>query len=495
MTRQSSAAAAPAEADGRPALGRQAAWNYVVFALSKCSTLIMTVVLARLLGPVEFGLFALALVVMTLFDFVRDLGVAAALVQRPDPWERLAPTGLSLSLLAGVLMGGCAALAAPLAAGLLGDPSLTPLIQVLAIGLTVSAFGVLPSSALRRRIDFRRRLWPEFCGALVKTGVAIALAVAGYGVWSLVWAQLAASVVTTATYWLVARTPVRFGFDRVVALDLLRFGIPLSAVGLVSFAVYNVDYTAVGRLLGAEQLGYYTLAYRLPELAVLSLCVVVGDVLFSALSRLQHDRPSMIEKYLTTLRVVVAVTAAIGFVLAALAPDVIGLLYGPRFAASAEELAALSVFAVLYSISFHAGDVYKALGRPGLLTGLGLAKLTVLVPVVWLAAQHSTLAVALGLVAVEIVLGSVRLLLVRRVLGVTMRDHARVLAGPLAAAGAAALVVAAVGHVLPAWPPALRLAVLLPLAAAVLGGALHLVARPLLLAALRAVPPIRGRAR
>jgi PST family polysaccharide transporter len=325
--------------------------------------------------------------------------------------------------------------------------------------------------------------------------VAIALAAAGQGVWSLVWAQLAASTVTAAAYWLVARTRVRLGFDWVVALDLLRFGLPLSAVGLLSFAVYNVDYTAIGRLLGAEQLGYYTLAYRLPELAVLSLCVVVGDVLFSTLSRLQHDRPSMIQKYLATQQVVVAVTAAIGFVLAALASDVIGLLYGPRFAAASDELAMLSIFAVLYSVSFHAGDVYKALGRPVLLTGLGVAKLSVLVPVVWMAALHSTFAVAAGLVVVELALGSVRLLLVRHVLGVTMRAHARVLVGPIAAAGAAALAVAAVAHLLPVWPPAVRLALLLPLATALLGGALYLVARPLLLRALRAVAAIRGRGR
>jgi lipopolysaccharide exporter len=486
-------------APARRTIGRQAMWNYLVFALSKAMTLIMTVALARLLGPEDFGLFALALVVMTMFDFVRDLGVAAALVQRPEPWSRLAPTGLTLSLVAGAVMGAGAFLVAPAAAGVLGEPALAPLIQVLAIGLTISALGVLPSSALRREIDFRRRLWPEFSGAVVKAGVAIALAVAGTGVWSLVWAQLAASTVTTCAYWIVARPRVRFGFDGATAVSLLRFGLPLSAVGLMSFAVYNVDYTAIGRRLGAEELGYYTLAYRLPELAVLAFCVVVGDVLFSTLSRLQDDREQLVARYLGTLRGVVAVTSFIGFMLSALAADVVGLLYGPRFAPAIDELAAISVFTVLYTVSFHAGDVYKAMGRPVLLTALGAVKLAVLAPVVWIAAGHSTLAVALGLVAVEVVVGTIRLGLVHRVLGVSIARHVRVLAGPVAASAAAAGTVWGLSLLLPSWPSAARLAVLLPLAVLAQAGALRICAPRLWRAGLAAargiVRPAAGRPR
>lgn len=470
MTEGAARTADAANDADRPAaqrgIGRQAVWNYVVFALSKSLTLIMTVVLARLLGPAEFGLFALALLIMMMFDYVRDLGVAVALVQRSEPWSRLAPTGLTLTTAFGVLVGVLAAAAAPLAAAALGEPALTSLVRVLAIGLVISALGVLPLAILRRRLDFRRRLLPEVSGALVKTAIAIGLAMAGHGVWSLVWAQLAASVVTTAGYWLVVRPPLRFGFDAAVARVLVRFGMPVTAVSFLSFAVTSVDYAAIGRRLGSVDLGYYTLAYRLPELLVLNLCIVVGDVLFSALSRLQHNRPALIEKYLSTLRAVVALTAAIGFGIAATSPDVVGLLYGPTFAAAADELAVLSVFAVLYSINFHAGDAYKAIGRPGLLTWLGVGKLVLLAPAVWWAAGHSTLLVALTLVAVELVMTVIRLALVRQVLGVGIGRHLAVLGGPVTAAAGMATLVVATSYALPDWPHALRLAVLVPVGVA-----------------------------
>lgn len=457
-------------------IGRQAVWNYAVFALSKSLTLIMTVVLARLLGPAEFGLFTLALLVMMLFDYVRDLGIAVALVQRREPWSQLAPTGLTLSAGFGLLVGAGAVLAAPWTAAALGDPELTALVRVLAIGLVISALGVLPMAVLRRELDFRRRMLPEVCGALAKTTLAIGLAAGGYGVWSLIWAQLVASVVTTVGYWVVVRPPLRFGFDRTIAGVLVRFGLPVTAVSFLSFAVTSVDYAAIGRRLGSTDLGYYTLAYRLPELLVINLCVVVGDVLFSALSRLQHDRPALVAKYLTTLRTVVALTSAIGLGMAAVAPDVVGLLYGAAFAPAADELAVLAIFAVLYSVNFHAGDAYKALGRPGLLTWLGVGKLTLLVPAVWWAAGRSTLLVAAALVAVEAVLTVVRLLLVRQVLGVGLGRHLAVLAGPVTAAVAMATLVLGTAYVLPDWLPAVRLAVLVPVGLVGYLGLLRLLA-------------------
>ena len=180
-----------------PPTGRQAAWNYLVFGLSKSSTLIMTVVAARLLVPADFGLFALALLVVNLFDYMKDLGVSAPLVQRPGNWDRLAPTGLTLSVVFGVVFGAALAVAAPLGAAVLHEPRLTSLIQVLAIGLTISALGVIPAARLRRDLDFRKRIWPEFLGALVKAALTISLAATGTGVWSLVYGQLAGTIVTT----------------------------------------------------------------------------------------------------------------------------------------------------------------------------------------------------------------------------------------------------------------------------------------------------------
>lgn len=412
----------------------------------------MTVVLARLLSPADFGLFAFALLIVNLFDYVKDLGVSAALVQSPRNWNRLAPTGLTLSVMFGVLAGTILAGAAGVIATALDHPDLTPLIRVLAIGLMISALSAIPAARMRRDLDFRSRILPEFLGAAVKAALTIVLAVEGLGVWSLVYGQLAAAVVTTILYWSVARTAIRFGFDREEASALIRFGIPVSAVTVVAFAIYNVDYLAVGSRLGDHELGLYTLAYRIPELVVLNLCIVISEVLFSSLSRLQHDRRALAEHYLQVLGVVIALTAPVSVALAAVAPALIEILYGPAYAGAATVLAVLSLYALTYSASFHSGDVYKAISRPSILTAINTGKLVVMIGPIWWAASRSIVMVGLVLLATELVHFVVRMLLVRTVAGLALPDLLKAVLRPMPAAVCMGAVMLCVEHFAAPFP-------------------------------------------
>lgn len=440
-----------------PPTGRQAAWNYLVFGLSKSSTLIMTIVAARLLDPADFGLFTLALLVVNLFDYMKDLGVGAALVQSPGKWDRLAPTGLTLTAIFGVIAGAALAVAAPFGAQLVNQPELTPLIRVLAIGLTISAFSVIPAARLRRDLDFRQRIWPEFVGSAAKAILTIALAAAGHGVWSLVYGQLVGTILTTILYWVVARTPVRFGFDPQQARNLVRYGTALTGVALLSFAMFNTDYLFIGMRRGDEQLGLYTLAYRLPDLLVLALCNVISEVLFSSLSRLQHARERLSEHFLQVMAVTMALSAPISVALATVAPAVVATLYGPQYAGAAPVLVVLSVYGLLFSVSWHAGDVFKAIGRPSLLLATGTGRLALMVGPVWWAAGHSIVMVALMLVAVELVLLVVNTVLLRRVGGITPGQLWNAVGGPLPAAVGMGVIMLAIAYLMTGLPAPLIL--------------------------------------
>ncbi|XTP33964.1 lipopolysaccharide biosynthesis protein [Mycobacterium sp. TJFP1] len=456
---------ASAEAGGgdtpvMPSTGRQTAWNYLIFALSKSSTLLMTIVVARILSPTEFGIFALAVLVVNLFDYVKDLGVAAALVQNRREWRILAPTGLTLSVLFGLGASGVLAATAGVAARALGQPELTGLIRILAVGLAISALSTIPAAWLRRSMNFSARLMPEFAGAATKTGLTIGLAAAGFGVSSLAYGQLAAVVVMTVLYWRVAHIRPSLGFDSRVCRELIRFGLPVTAVTLLAYAIYNVDYLAIGERLGATELGLYTMAYRIPELLVLSLCVVVSEVLFSALSGLQDDRDALTGHYMQALTVVAALTFPIGVGLAVAAQPLVGTLYGVDYAGSAPILSVLAIYTALYSASFHAGDVFKAIGRPGILTAINAGKLAVLVVPIWWAAGHSALMVAFALLGVEALHFLVRMTVLHRLMGTSWLSIAGALCRPAAAAVPMGLVLLGLARVTDGLADPLELVVL-----------------------------------
>lgn len=473
--------------------GRQAAWNYLAFGLSKTSTLIMTIIVARVLTPAEFGQFALALLVVNFFDYVKDLGVGAALVQSPRSWNQLAPTGFTLSVLFGTAAGVIAATLAPVAAMALHHTQLTPLIQVLAIGLVIAALSAIPAARLRRNLDFRRRIWPEFLSAATKAVLTIVLAVEGFGVWSLVYGQLAGTVALTVLYWWVSRTPIECGFDRQQARDLLRFGLPHSGATLLAFAIYNIDYLAIGVRLGDYQLGLYTIAYRLPELLVLNLCAVISEVLFSSLSRLQHVRQQLARQYLRVMTVATALTAPISVALAAAAAAVIGTLYGQNYAAAAPVLTVLSVYTLIYSASWHAGDVFKAVGRPSLLVVTSTGKLAVMIGPIWWAAGHGIVRVGLVLLAAEVAHLAANLIIVRAVAGLALRTLAKAMLAPMPAAVVMGAAVLATGRLTTGWSAPWALTAALLVGALSYVGGLRLSAPDLYFAGLAVVRSALGR--
>jgi PST family polysaccharide transporter len=198
--------------------------------------------------------------------------------------------------------------------------------------------------------------------------------------------------------------------------------------------MFNMDYLFIGVRRGDEQLGLYTLAYRLPDLLVLALCNVISEVLFSALSRLQHDRQRLGGHYLEVIAATMALSAPISVALAAAAPAVIGTLYGPQYAGAASVLVVLSIYALLFSVSWHAGDVFKAMGRPGLLIATGTGRLVLMLGPVWWAAGHSITLVGAMLLAVESVMFTVNTLLVRKVAGIHLGDLFTAVVRPLPAA-------------------------------------------------------------
>ncbi len=474
-----------ASGSASPGVLSSVTWNLVQFGGGKFVTFVSTMVLARLLAPSAFGVVALGLLAINLFDRLKDLGVGAAIVQFPGSSQRLIPTAACLTLGTSLVLSlGCLA-SAPYLAVLLGDVQLTPIIRGLTIALLVSGLSVLPDAVLRRDLLFRERTAPEVSGAAIKAAVSIGLALAGFGVWSLVWGQVAAAVITTSGYWLVLHRkhkPVELrGWDPSVARRLLRFGSSVSWIALLSLILDNIDYFVIGRRLGSEQLGYYTMAFRLPELLVVSVCVVIGQVLYSSFSRLQHDRPALRSQYLSATAAVAAITVPTGLGLAAAAPEVIHVVLGSQFAPAAPMLRLLGIYAAVYSLSFHAGEVYKATDRAELLVRTSMVQLVAFLPLLWWAGGISAEAVAASLLGLQVAFTGVQLALVRHVLGLSLADQWRVMWPPVLGGSAMAAGVAVCSGLLPSGLPSLaRLIILVLLGALVYGGILRLVAPHLL---------------
>jgi PST family polysaccharide transporter len=356
------------------ALGFRMAGHVAVTIL----TIAFGVVLARLLPPAEFGLYAIAAATVEIALLLGGSGMLEALIQRRDlsPGHQAAAVAIQMGaacLLGVVLVGGAA-----YAEDTLAMPGLAPLMRMQALLLPVTALALLPSSRLSRDLAFGPLATAEVVFRLVSGMVAIGAAVLGAGAMSLVYGALAGTAVRTLVLWVAA--PVRPGFRFRLAhvQDLYRFGAGMVVIGVANVLARRLDVLIIGARLGTVTVGLYQRAFQLLLLPLEQLLNPVTKVLFPALATVQGDRDRLRRAFLAVVRL----SALVGFPLMTLVwvlgDLVIVVAYGPAWLGAAPILRLLAVsgyFRIVYRMH---GLVVQASGRP-LAEGLRQAVYVVLV--------------------------------------------------------------------------------------------------------------------
>jgi PST family polysaccharide transporter len=276
----------------------------------------------------------------------------------------------------------------------------------------------------------------------------------------------------TATLWgLVAFRPrLRGGLPHLGGL--VRFGGGLTTLAVLGAVTANADYVFVGRVLGAADLGLYTLGFRLPELLIMNLSLVAGLVLFPAFAALRPD--NMTSAFLTSLRYTLMVTVPLTVGLSVLARPLTLTLFGEQWRASVPVMQVLAVFAFAVTVGIPAGTVYKSLGRLKVLIALGLPRTGLAVASIWAFVDKGIVAVAACQAAVAGLFAAIGIALAARLLSAGPGQIAKA-AWPSMAGGAVMAGVLAV----PAWAidsPGLALLVGAPLGAVAYLAALWILA-------------------
>jgi O-antigen/teichoic acid export membrane protein len=412
---------------------RAIAWNYISFASGKVLVLITMTVLARLLTPEQFGIVGFATLVTAYLSVLKDLGLGAAVIQRQDDVEESAQTVFVLNLIIGAVLTSITYLAAPLVASFFREPLVTPLLRVLGFTFVLESLGSMHVVLLKKNLDFRRKLVPDVGQSIVKGVVAISAAATGFGVWALVWGHLAGVLAFVVLSWVAIPWRPTWRVHRRLIRPLSRFGAPLIVTD-VQYAIWsNLDYVVVGRLLGDAALGVYTLAYRLPELLVHSVWRVLAQAVFPVFSRLQNDLAALRAGFLATIRYTQLAVVPLCVGLFVTAEPAVAVVFGDQWAAVVPVLQVMAVFSLVASVGVNAGDVYKALGRPGVLAKLAAIELVLLVPALIYGAQYGVVGVAWAHAIVATIDSLVRLGVARSMLQLPLRDIGRQLMPSLGA--------------------------------------------------------------
>lgn len=333
-------------------------------------------VLARLLEPTDFGLVGMVTALTGVLNLFRDFGLSAAAVQRAAVTEEQTSTLFWINVLVGAILAAIALLLAPVVGAFYHEPRLFWVTSIVAIGFLFNGAGIQHSALLQRQMRFTTLALIDIVALIVSTAVAIGGAMACYGYWALVAMTVSMPLISTVGSWLTAAWIPGRPHKRAGIRSMMRFGGTLTLNGLVMYVAFNLEKVLLGRFWGAEAIGIYGRAYQLIRIPTDNLNSAVGEVAFSALSRIQDD-PSRLKRYfLKGYSLVLALTLPITIACALFADDIIFVLLGPKWNNAAAILRLLAPTILVFAIANPLGWLLNSLG----LVGRGLKMALVFAP-------------------------------------------------------------------------------------------------------------------
>ena len=436
--------------------------------------LVIGILLARLLTPDEFGLVGMIYIFTGFAALFGDLGLGAALVQRADLDRDHLDAVFWVNVGAGVALTLLFLLAAPLVAAFYDEPVLEPLTMVIALQFTIGSLNVVQGARLTRAMAFRRLAVIETGAAAGAGGIGIAMALTGFGVWSLVAQSLAGAALTAGWMWAASpwRPRASLRWDRL--RELLGYSSNLLGFNVFNYWIRNTDDLLIGRVLGSAALGVYTRGYALMLMPLTRVSQVVGRVMFPALSSIQGDTDRVRDIYLRTIRVVALLTFPMMVGLLVVAEEFVLVLLGDQWAELIPLLRVFAVLGLVQSIKTTVGWIYQSQGRTDLMFRWGIVA-----GVIYLASYFIGIRWGMMGVAVAYTLANVVLLtwptfaIPGRLIGLSFPAIAIALAPVLGCALAMGLAVWGLDALLPAWPRAAVLAVDVAAGVVVYGALVH----------------------
>ena len=412
------------------------------YALAQGINLGVYVVLARLLAPAEFGVFAAASVFVGLTLLVTESGLGSALVQRRGRFQEAANTALVATLVNGIVFGLLALAAAPLLGLFFEADQVTSIAAVMAGIVFLRVTSVVPDAILQRRFSFLRRMVIEPAQVLVFGAAAIIGASNGMGAWALVLGTYAGTAVDVALSWgLVRWRPSPRLASIAMWRELIGFGRHVFVATTILRVGEQSDTLIVGRVLGSAALGQFRYAFRIASAPFMLLLATASYVLFPAFARIAHDADRHHPAFLRSLRWMSILGFPAGLVLIPLGVPVAVIVFGDVWRDAGEAAMAMCLYTGASMVTSVVSEALKAHGSPDRLVRMHTVTTVVTAGSMLALAPFGLAAAAAGMSIGAVAGGAYAAGMAHRVLAIPWRDLVDQVAGPAAAAGIMALAV------------------------------------------------------
>ena len=333
-------------------------------------TFLVSVVIARLLTPEDFGLLGLTAIFTTISNTIVNGGFSAALIRKKDVCENDYNTVFFVNLSVSLFIYLILFYLAPLVANFFGEVVLTDLIRVSSIGIIIGSLSVVQKVRLTRQINFKDQTKVTLISSVVGGVVGISLALLGFGVWALVAQSLSNITTRTIILWFVNKWFPRFVFISNCFFDLFGFGWKILIIELIDVLWIELNKVVVGRCYSASTLGQYSQSQNINYLFSGNLTAVIQRVTFPVLSSIQNDKDRMVLAYRKIIKVTIFVTSVVLFFVGSVSEPLLYCLLGPQWHEASTYLPVLCICGTIYPLIAVNNNMLQVIGRGDTLLAL-----------------------------------------------------------------------------------------------------------------------------
>jgi PST family polysaccharide transporter len=384
---------------------RSVKWTVLGEVASRSIQPIITLILARLLVPEDFGVIGVASIATGLANIFQDFGLGKTLIQRDTNVEDSANVIFWTNIVLSGFLYLILFATAPLISEFFHEPKAVSVLRVLCLQLVLSGLISVPQALFQRQFQFKQLFFIRLFSSAIPALVSVPLALLGYGVWALVFGSLTSAAIQVSLFWTISSWRPRLKYDFLLAKNLFKFGTWVTLEALLGWLIVWGDSIIVGRFLGTEKLGIYGTGVAL--LALISGLVLnpIFPVAYSFFSRLQSVPSQFRDYFLKTTHLIAIIVLPIGAGVVLLAQPLSSILLGEKWKGIEIVLMVVGLKDILTSIvgGINA-EALRAFGRPDVNVKLNVVSSVFAIPLYILAAPYGLLVFCLARLLVGVVM-------------------------------------------------------------------------------------------
>lgn len=371
-------------------------WTAIEQFANQIIGFVISVILARLLLPEEFGLIAMLAIFMAVGNTLIDSGLTLSLIRTPDPDEKDFSTVFYFNLAGSIVIYGIVASAAPYIADFYGQPQLTSIARVYSLVFIINAFAAVQKTKLTKQLNFKTQMLVATPSLILSGIVGVVLALYGYGVWSLVWSRIAQAVAASIQLWLHSKWRPAFVFDLKKFKQHFGFGYKLMFSGLLNAFFSNIYVIIIGKYFAPAQVGFFDKANGLQMRPVGIISGVLNKISFPVLAEIQNDDIRLKKAYQRIMQMVIFLLAPILIFTAVLAEPVFRFIYTEKWLPAVPYFQILCVTGILYPLNDYNLQILNIKGRSDLFLRLEIIKKILVVAVLFAVFQFGIYGLLFG---------------------------------------------------------------------------------------------------